>query len=161
MIAQQGLANTLHPAAIKLLSSFSQFLRGNKFEQTSGFIDKFQVPSLRIFFFLSYFILHFQEEILLFVNGLLQLHYLKKYNSSFTEHFYGIERDFQSNNAALLSWIGLVLIPYIRRKVENAFLRSRENLLDGVESTNARKALVKAYPHIHLLCQCIDIGRYR
>lgn len=96
---------------------------------------------------------------MLLLNGILQLHYLKKYDASFTEHFYGLERVFHKNSAPFLSWMGLVLVSYCRRKAEKTFSTSRENILNGVETSKASKAFVQVYPYIHLLCQCVDIGR--
>ena len=67
ILAQQGLSETLEPAALKLLTVVSQSLVESNFVVTGTLGDKYK------------------EEIFLIINGLLQLHYLKVYNASFTE----------------------------------------------------------------------------
>merc|ERR1711915_313862 len=111
------------------------------------------------------FLLKLQDELLLLANSALQLHYLKVYNASFTENFYGLER--VSTNGSRLdlnpSYLSLILLPYISRKLETYFLKSREDQADGVSPTNQlvlkfRELFVTLYPSLHFLVDTVNIG---
>lgn len=58
------------------------------------------------------------------VNLLLQYYYLRKHDGSFSEHFYGLKRAILNTEESLnekhrlLSLITIVLVPYLKRKVE-------------------------------------------
>lgn len=77
------------------------------------------------------------DEIYLAINGLLQYHYLKHEDASFSEAFYGLQR-VTSNNLSLttkqrlLSLIPLALIPYLKIKLENIAMRYKIEDLDGL-----------------------------
>ena len=145
ILAQQGLSETLEPAALKLLTVVSQSLLENNFVVTGTLGDKYK------------------EEIFLIINGLLQLHYLKVYNASFTEQFYGLERNSSDCEfrAKDFSWLELVLVPYIKRKLSSLFEKCREEIADGIKSSNSSKEnakhiFVKVYPYLHLLSTSLN-----
>ena len=146
ILAQQGLTETLQPAALKLLTALSQTLVENNFNASIGNLGE-----------------KYKDEILLIINGALQLHYLKVYNASFTEQFYGLERlprnsDIKAKSPA---WLELVIAPYLKRKMNTLFEKYREELADGIKSSNPLKEMskeffVKVYPYIHLLSTSLN-----
>ncbi|KAJ8953642.1 hypothetical protein NQ314_007249 [Rhamnusium bicolor] len=100
IIAQKSLNDTLHPA----LQKIALFL-ANNFPQKFNWLNKYY------------------EETFLVLNGFLQYHYLKYYDASFSENFYGLKRVLVSNEQLTkhhkeLSLIFLVVLPYFRRKME-------------------------------------------
>ena len=142
ILAQQGLTDTLQPAGLKLITALSQALVGNNFAEIGTFGEKYK------------------DEILLVVNGVLQLHYLKVYNASFTEQFYGFERiarnSYSDTKSKNLAWLEVVVAPYLKRKLSSLFEKCREDLADGVISSDSLKEgskqfFVKVYPYFHLL----------
>ena len=147
ILAQQGLTDTLQPAALKLITALSQTLVGNNFAEIGTFGEKYK------------------DEILLVINGVLQLHYLKVYNASFTEQFYGLERisrnSYSDTEAKTLAWLEVVIAPYFKRKLSSLFEKSREDLADGVISSDTLKEgskqfFVKVYPYFHLLTTSLN-----
>ncbi|XP_018562005.1 peroxisome assembly protein 12 [Anoplophora glabripennis] len=100
IIAQKSLNDTLHPA----LQKIALFL-ANNFPQKFNWLNKYY------------------EEAFLVLNGLLQYHYLKYYDASFSENFYGLKRVVADNGKLTkrhkeLSLIFLVALPYFKRKME-------------------------------------------
>ena len=149
ILAQQGLTDTLQPAALKLLTALSQSLVESNFGDIGTFGEKYK------------------DEILLLLNGLLQLHYLKVYNASFTEQFYGLERlsrhSDNDENKKNLSWLELVVAPYLKRKLNLFFEKCREDLADGIKSSDSWKQrskefFVKVYPYFHLVSATLNFG---
>ena len=143
ILAQQGLTETLQPAALKLLTALSQTLVENNFASIGTLGEKYK------------------DEILLMINGALQLHYLKVYNASFTEQFYGLERRNSDIKAKSPAWLELVIAPYLKRKMNTLFEKYREELADGIKSSNPLKEMskeffVKVYPYIHLLSTSLN-----
>ncbi|KAF7282103.1 peroxisomal biogenesis factor 12 [Rhynchophorus ferrugineus] len=101
IIAQKSLNDTLYPA----LQKVALFLSTN-------FPKKFS------------FLNNYYDETFLVLNGALQLYYLKFYDSSFSENFYGLKRIILNgqglrNYERDLSLVLLVLVPYIKRKIED------------------------------------------
>ena len=147
ILAQQGLTDTLQPAALKLLTVLSQTLVENNFAVIGTFGEKYK------------------DEILLVVNGVLQLHYLRVYNASFTEQFYGLERvsrnSYSDRKAKNLAWLEVVIAPYLKRKLSSLFEKCREDIADGIKSSNSLKEYskqfyVKVYPYFHLLSTSLN-----
>ena len=145
ILAQQGLTETLQPAALKLLTALSQTLVENNFASIGSLGEKYK------------------DEILFMINGALQLHYLKVYNASFTEQFYGLERLPRNSDikAKSLSWLELVIAPYLKRKLNSLFEKCREELADGIKSSDplkemAKEFYVKVYPYFHLLSTSLN-----
>ncbi|CAH0548690.1 unnamed protein product [Brassicogethes aeneus] len=100
IIAQKSLHDTLHPA----LQRVALFLSSN-FPQKFGWLNKYY------------------EETYLALNYVLQYQYLKYYDSSFSENFYGLKRVTLSNSKLSeqnknLSLAVLVILPYLKRKLE-------------------------------------------
>lgn len=107
-----------------------------------------------------------RDEIHLLLNSALQLHYLKVYSSSFTENFYGLERasDNPSQKLPLMpSFVFLVIGPYIRRKLEGLFSRSREDDADGLQCrspffTKIRNIYIKMFPLVFFFTKAATLG---
>ena len=111
----------------------------------------------------------YKDEILLVVNGVLQLHYLRVYNASFTEQFYGLERvsrnGYSDRKAKNLAWLEVVIAPYLKRKLSSLFEKCREDIADGMRSSNSLKEYskqlyVKVYPYFHLLSTSLNFCKY-
>ena len=99
---------------------------------------------------------------------------------AFTENFYGLERFSSSDNSPKIqirhSWLGkskslsdvvclnldssgVVVLPYLRQKVERIFLLVREEVADSQAGKYQRfkKIFVQLYPYLHLLLDSLDI----
>ncbi|KPJ13419.1 Peroxisome assembly protein 12 [Papilio machaon] len=119
------------------------------------------------------------DELYLLLDFCLQYHYLKHYASSFSECFYGLLRvpispsnEFHSGVRLpeLLekgSLLLLVLVPYIKDKVEQIIEKWREDNEDGKlgksTSNQARKAAIKLYSIAHFVLEAakfIQLARY-
>jgi len=140
--AQQSLAQTLGPACRHIFK-----------------VAATQQPEL------FGFLLQVQDELLLLANAALQLHYLKVYNASFTENFYGLERVSKSREKLMISpsFLCLVVAPYIRRKLETLFQKCREDEADSVRPSNPviarmRSIFLSVYPSLHFIAEVVDIG---
>lgn len=113
IVAQKSLNDTLHPA----LQKIALFL-ANNFPIKFNWLNKYY------------------EEAFLVLNGLLQYHYLKYYDASFSENFYGLKR-VAADNAPLtkrhkeLSLIFLVALPYFKRKMEEKIAVMRIENAEG------------------------------
>ncbi|CAH0758319.1 unnamed protein product [Diatraea saccharalis] len=120
------------------------------------------------------------DELYLLLDACLQYHYLKHYAASFSESFYGLLRvplsvsnEFNlghhrlPDNLEKGSLILLVLVPYLREKVEKIIDRWREEYEDGNfgKSTRdkVRMAAIKLYSIVHV-CSAVgalvQTGRY-
>ena len=109
------------------------------------------------------------ELLLLLANGALQLHHLALHNSSFTEQFYGLERRASSDHSPRIkvaaSWLGVVLAPYLRTKLESTFLKCREDIADGIKSPHPKLEKIKQlfvhiFPFMHLLVQTSELCKH-
>jgi len=106
------------------------------------------------------FLIKYQDEILLAFNGLLQLHYIQAFKSSFTENLYGLKREGKNKNITL--WADIVVRPYLQRKLKNLFENCREDLADGIQCSNSnltrlRNIFVNVYPILHLAIEVTNI----
>lgn len=140
-MAQAGLASSLQPALDHLLRA------GARWSPGLG-----RVHQLR-------------DEIFLLLNSTIQLHYLKVYHASFTENFYGLERATDQGKPLSLkpSFLLLVIAPYIRRKLEQIFLRCREDEADGIQCrtelrTKTRDIYVKLFPVAFFCLRAASLG---
>ena len=54
---------------------------------------------------------------------------------------------------------GVVVLPYLRQKVEKMFLIAREEVADsqGGKYEKVKKIFVQLYPYLHLLLDSLDI----
>ncbi|XP_050353624.1 peroxisome assembly protein 12 isoform X4 [Nymphalis io] len=107
------------------------------------------------------------DELFLLLDYCLQYHYLKHYAASFSECFYGLVRvpispstEFSSGtrlpqNLERGSLALLVLLPYVRQKVEKMVDKWREDIEDGrlgkSKTDRARKAAVRLWSVVHFL----------
>jgi len=140
--SQQSLARTLGPACRHIIKVAARYQ-----PEHFGFLTKLQ------------------DELLLLANSVLQLHYLKVYNASFTENFYGLERVSESREKLQIrpSFLCVVLIPYLRRKLETLFQKSRDDKADGIMPSNPvvnhiRDIFLSLYPSLHFLTEAVNIG---
>ncbi|XP_030765307.1 peroxisome assembly protein 12 [Sitophilus oryzae] len=113
VIAQQTLNETLYPAFQQTI----EFL-------TTVFPRQFQ------------FVYNHHEGAFIILNSFLQYYHLKYYNSSFSENCYNLERVIGNGNGLTqrereLSFITLVIIPFIKRKIEEKLQQYRIEYAEG------------------------------
>ena len=114
-------------------------------------------------------ILKYADEIYMLCDLLLQKHYLSCYNASLSENFYYLKRvdmanglaDRLGNKLQYLSLIALVLWPYVKSKVDQAFERLRDRIVREESNDDSRRsrltvAFLKIYPYIHFTIQSIS-----
>ncbi|CAH0713390.1 unnamed protein product, partial [Brenthis ino] len=154
--AQEALGNTVKPALRRLV----QYL-ASVYPNKCGWCERWY------------------DELYLLLDYTLQYHYLKHYAASFSECFYGLHRVAISPNTEFDSGSRLpetlergslallVLVPYIRDKVEKFVEIWREDSEDGRLGKNkkdeAKKAAVKLYTIIHFVTEAsrlIVLARY-
>ncbi|XP_059054764.1 peroxisome assembly protein 12-like [Achroia grisella] len=120
------------------------------------------------------------DELYLLFDCCLQYHYLKHYAASFSESFYGLLRvpmavsmEFNQGNPRLPELLEygsvalLVLVPYLKDKVEKVIDRWREDNEDGrlgkSNADRARKAAIKIYAVVHFVAESaklVQAARY-
>ena len=66
---------------------------------------------------------YYQDEILLLIETALQSFFMKKFNSTYAEYFYGYTRKCTANNMSpkrKMMWVVLLttFLPYLKRKAE-------------------------------------------
>jgi len=140
--AQAGLGSSLQPAVDHLLKVFSAW-----------------TPGLRL-------VGQLRDEIFLLLHSALQLHYLKVYDASFTENFYGLQRapdDERKKIPLKASFVFLVIVPYIRKKLEELFSRGREDVGDGIQcssptATKVRDFYVQIFPTMFFVAKAASLG---
>ncbi|KAJ8917239.1 hypothetical protein NQ315_002256 [Exocentrus adspersus] len=131
IVAQKSFNDTLHPA----LQKIALFLADN-FPHKFNWLNKYY------------------EEAFLVLNGLLQYHYLKYYDASFSENFYGLKR-VPGNDTKLskhhreLSLIFLVALPYFKRKMEERITVIRIENAEGYLKQDFEGRLKKLLLHSH------------
>ena len=114
-------------------------------------------------------ILKYSDEIYLLCDLVLQRHYLSCYNASLSENFYFLKRVDVANGGGerlngklqYLSLIALVVWPYIKSKVDQAFEKLRDRIIreEGDESSRHSKLSVvflTVYPYVHFTIQSIS-----
>jgi peroxin-12 len=114
-------------------------------------------------------ILQYADEMYMLCDLVLQRHYLSCYNSSLSENFYYLKRvdvangrgDILSNKLQYLSLIALVIWPYIKSKVDQAFEKLRDRIIreENNDSSGRSKltiAFLKIYPYIHFTIQSVS-----
>ncbi|XP_050679757.1 peroxisome assembly protein 12 [Leptidea sinapis] len=115
----------------------------------------------------------YYDELYLLLDCFLQYHCLKHYAASFSECFYGLMRapitpNTEFNSGARLSdrlekcsILFLVLIPYLRDKIETLVNKWRDDNEDGrlgkSKSDQARRAAIHAYSTAHLVVECCKL----
>ncbi|KAL0818638.1 hypothetical protein ABMA28_009063 [Loxostege sticticalis] len=124
--------------------------------------------------------LRYYDELYLLFDCCLQYHYLKHYAASFSESFYGLLRvpmslssEFTPQHKRLPylmekgSLALLVLVPYLRDKLERIIDRWREDNEDGRlgkgTPASLRRAAIKTYALVHFACECarlVQTARY-
>ncbi|XP_022907229.2 peroxisome assembly protein 12 [Onthophagus taurus] len=127
VIAQHSLNITLHPA----LKRIAEFLAESS-------------PKHFNWLYTHY------EETFLVLNGLLQYYYIKKYDASFSEYFYGLKRissdgKLLSDHQRKLSFLFLVILPYLKRKLEERINFYKIQNAEGVLTSKTKKLLI--YSH--------------
>ncbi|XP_038213568.1 peroxisome assembly protein 12 [Zerene cesonia] len=154
--AQEALGATVKPALRKLI----EYL-GSVYPDRCGWCERWY------------------DELYLLFDCCLQYHYLKHFAASFSESFYGLMRapvlpSSEFNLGSRLpdtlekgSLLLLVLLPYVRDKLEKAVDRWREDLEDGRlgKSTpdRLRRAAIHIYSTVHLVSsvsRLVVLGRY-
>ncbi|XP_026488585.2 peroxisome assembly protein 12 isoform X2 [Vanessa tameamea] len=142
VVAQEALGGTVKPALRKLVEYVAAV-----YPNKCGWCERWY------------------DELYLLLDCTLQYHYLKHYAASFSECFYGLFRvpispstEFSSGprlpqNLERGSLALLVLVPYIREKVEKIVDKWREDLEDGrlgkSRADGARRAAVRVWSAVH------------
>ncbi|XP_045503238.1 peroxisome assembly protein 12 [Colias croceus] len=142
--AQEALGATVKPALRKLIEYVASV-----YPNKCGWCEKWY------------------DELYLLFDCCLQYHYLKHYAASFSESFYGLMRSpispsSEFNLGSRLpdtlekgSLALLVVLPYLRDKLEKVVDRWREDLEDGrlgkSKSDRLRKAAIHIYSTVHLI----------
>ena len=157
IVAQESMASVLRPAviyALKVLASSNPDRWG--------------------------WIWRFGDELHLCLEYILQSHYLRNFEGSISEHFYGLKRVSRTpnNNAddklsslqRYLSLLMLVVLPYAKLKLDQLFERLREEYVTGSLSSHpARKRLyflhlkrifIYLYPFLHCAWESIFLCYY-
>ncbi|XP_044740753.1 peroxisome assembly protein 12 [Chrysoperla carnea] len=144
VIAQDSLRSSIYPALKKLIEVLS---------------SKSKYSSLQLWY----------DEIFLVLNGLLQFHYLKYEDASFSEAFYGLQRISADNRSLsmkqkLLCMIPLVLLPYLRIKLENIALKYKledfDGLLQNDRNSEMKRQIYQIEPAIPLVWQFLKLVQY-
>ncbi|KAF5291596.1 hypothetical protein FQA39_LY14318 [Lamprigera yunnana] len=145
LIAQKSLNEVLYPACRK----FALFLANT---------------SPRKFGWLS----QYYDEVFLLLNGILQEHYVRNTGASFSEYFYGLERISSggrlTDTEKRLSLVFLVVLPYIKRKVDERVQLYRLESADGVLRKDfvgqCKRLLIVLYTSYQVLCHTISFVQY-
>ncbi|KAK5638789.1 hypothetical protein RI129_013084 [Pyrocoelia pectoralis] len=137
VIAQNSLNKLLHPAFQKL-ATFLGELNPSKFG----------------------WLVEFNDELFLLLNGLVQVHYLRTTGASFAEYFYGLQRVSILNEKLTdaeqkLSLLFLVLLPYFKVKVDARIqlykIENADNYLPSNTSTACKRAAIVLHSLFHCL----------
>ncbi|CAG9818722.1 unnamed protein product [Phaedon cochleariae] len=145
VIAQKSLNDTVYPALQKVALVLATNLP-QKFSWLNNYFD----------------------ETFLVLNGCLQYYYLSYHDASFAENFYGLKR--VTNDGTLtkknreISLIFLIIIPYLKRKLEEkiALIRIEEaecNLSNSLEG-RLKKSLLYSYSTLELVWGLLSIQNY-
>lgn len=137
VLAQKSLNETLHPA----LQKVALFLSTN-FPRKFGFLY------------------NYYDETFFVVNGLLQVYYLKYYDSSFSENFYGLKRVLVNSKPLTkhekdLSLLFLVALPYFKRKIEDKLELYRIENAEGYLRNDFESKMKKFLIHSHSTLEVI------
>lgn len=87
----------------------------------------------------------YSDEIYLIIHSLVDHMYLKIQNSLFSEHFYGLKRDknlLVNKKLRLLSILFSIVVPYIKRKLDNLY-ETLEREIDEQESSTTQSSKIK------------------
>ncbi|XP_064489519.1 peroxisome assembly protein 12-like [Ornithodoros turicata] len=135
VLAQENLADGLRNAARYLISFLSEHYPGR-------------------FAFLTPHV----EEFIAAADLVIQLYHLQIYHSSFSEHYYGLKRvacagSFRTKHI-VKSLLALVVLPYMREKVDAAFQEARNSQTPAKFS----RLLIKLYPYFYLGWEGVNLG---
>ncbi|KAL1502651.1 hypothetical protein ABEB36_007765 [Hypothenemus hampei] len=146
ILAQKSLNETLHPAFQKVALFLS-----------SNFPRKF------------WFLNSYGEEAFACINGVLQFYYLKYYDASFSENFYGLKRLLLNGKPLAkhereLSLIFLVAVPYFKRKVEEKLeiyrIEQAEGSLKQDFEGKTKKCIIYAHALFELMWTLVTLHNY-
>ncbi|XP_066153850.1 peroxisome assembly protein 12 [Euwallacea fornicatus] len=146
IIAQKSLNDTLYPALQKVALFLS-----SSFPRKFGFLNLYY------------------DEAFLACNGLLQFYYLKYYDASFSENFYGLKR-LLSNGTQLtkrekeISLLFLVAVPYLKKKLEEKIqiyrIENAEGQLTKNFESRSKKLLIYAHSTFEVLWSLATLNSY-
>ncbi|XP_050092709.1 peroxisome assembly protein 12 [Anopheles aquasalis] len=109
----------------------------------------------------------FYDELYLLFNGLVQGYYLQRYGGSLAEVFYGLTRQSKGRGEDTftvrdrnLSFVVLVVLPYVSRKLETHITRWRNDLEDGKSVSAERRALVRLMPFAKAAYESVKLVHY-
>nr|CAH7746480.1 unnamed protein product [Callosobruchus chinensis] len=146
IIAQKSLSDTLQPAFRKLAEVLA-----------TNFPKKFA------------WLNNYCEESFAVLNWLLQYNYLRNYDASFSENFYGLKRvcadgKHLSNHHRELSLLFLVLVPYFKRKFDEKvtlyMLEEADGYLNHDFESKLKKVAVHSHSAIELTWSLLSIYNY-
>ncbi|KAK4878832.1 hypothetical protein RN001_011338 [Aquatica leii] len=112
---------------------------------------------------------HYYDEVFLVLNGFLQEHYLRTKDAGFSEYFYGLQRISTKTKSLTdaerkLSLIFIVLLPYIKRKVDEKVqlykLEHAENTLKKDVSGICKRLLMFTYTLYQITHRSLTFVQY-
>ncbi|KAF2904853.1 hypothetical protein ILUMI_01324 [Ignelater luminosus] len=127
VIAQSSLNSTLHPALQKVAMVLAS-INPKRFNWLS----------------------EYYEEVFFVLNGIIQHHYLRTKNASFSEYFYGLQRISCNSDTKLsdyhkkVSLVFLIVLPYLKRKLEEKIQIYRIENAEGSIQTNVKGVCKRA-----------------
>lgn len=170
VIASDSLQTTFQPAFKRIFHVSSQHQKRNFISESNQFVI-FQylanVNPQRYGWLYQYF-----DEFYLCLNTVIQRHYLRSYGGSLAEVFYSLTRirsktDEFNDRDRFISFICVVILPYINSKLNNIIQKWSNEIDDGVPLTpkieRRKKFVVKYYKKlngIYDLLQCFQTIAY-
>ncbi|CAO1395764.1 unnamed protein product [Diamesa serratosioi] len=93
------------------------------------------------------FLVKYYDELFLLLNGAVQTYYLRHFGSSLSESFYGLKRYSLETNKFnrkefMLSWLMLIVIPYLSRKLEARMNKLKDQLQDDYHQQEKYQLLI-------------------
>ncbi|KAK9876126.1 hypothetical protein WA026_011243 [Henosepilachna vigintioctopunctata] len=146
IMAQDSLDSSLYPA----LQKIAEFV-------VSSFQNKYNWPYKH------------HEKLLLVVNGLMQYYYLKCFDSSFSESFYGMKRVFingqtLSESYRIFSAFCLSVLPFLNNFITQKYDLFKTQDLEGSLSSEfpdkIKRIFLKIYPFFVMMCTPIQLACY-
>jgi peroxin-12 len=94
----------------------------------------------------------YTNEIYLLIHSAIEYGYLKRYDSLFTEYFYGMKRAGldNCNKKRILSILFSLCLPYLKSKLDDYYEEIEKFDLNVENSCKIKKIIKKFYPHFHL-----------
>ena len=95
---------------------------------------------------------NYTDEIYLLIHSAIEYGYLKRYDSLFSEYFYGMKRVGLDvgNKKRILSIVFSLCLPYLKSKLDE-YYEEIEKFDLNLDSSKIKKIIKKLYPYFHLV----------